>query len=185
MPHPYWPLFDLVVHTPRLELRYPDDALLVELAAIAANGVHDPSVMPFSVPWTRASSPALERESLKHWWGLRAAWSAERWNFPGAAVLDGKLVGMQNLASEEFGVTRAVSTGSWVGRTFQGQGIGMEMRQPCCTWPSMGSVPRSPTAALTRTTRPPSVCRARWAMRRTAIASPAARESQHARSASS
>ena len=40
MAHPYWPLFDLVVRTPRLVLRYVDDALAVDLATLAASGIH-------------------------------------------------------------------------------------------------------------------------------------------------
>jgi PPOX class probable F420-dependent enzyme len=39
MGHPYWPLFDVVIRTPRLEVRYPDDSLLIELATVAAQGV--------------------------------------------------------------------------------------------------------------------------------------------------
>ena len=78
MANAYWPLFDLVVRTPRVELRYPDDDLLMELAHVAAQGVHDPAIMPFLQPWTRAESPELERSALKHWWGLRASWSPER-----------------------------------------------------------------------------------------------------------
>ena len=36
-----WPLFDLVVRTPRLELRYPDDDLVYELAALTAEPIHE------------------------------------------------------------------------------------------------------------------------------------------------
>jgi RimJ/RimL family protein N-acetyltransferase len=128
MVHHYWPLFDLVVRTPRLELRYPDDVMLVELAAVAAKGIHDPAVMPFSTAWTRAESPDLERSTLKHFWALRSAWSPDQWTFPGAVVVDGRAVGLQSLGGSAFPVTGAVTTGSWLGREFQGQGIGKEMR---------------------------------------------------------
>lgn len=128
MAHPYWPLFDLVVRTPRLEVRYPDDDLLVELAAVAGQGVHDAGTMPFLHPWTRSASPELERSALKHWWGARASWSAEDWNFVGAVVSDGRAIGVQDLLGKHFAVTRAVSTGSWLGRAFQGLGLGKEMR---------------------------------------------------------
>ena len=50
MAHP-WPLFDLRLRTPRLELRVPADDDLLELAAIARAGLHDPDVHPFLVPW--------------------------------------------------------------------------------------------------------------------------------------
>ena len=52
MPHPYWPLFDLRVRTPRLELRYPSDDDLVALVDLARMGIHPPETMPFSTPWT-------------------------------------------------------------------------------------------------------------------------------------
>ncbi|CAB4586671.1 MAG: hypothetical protein F2534_17845 [Actinobacteria bacterium] len=52
MTHPVWPLFDLRVTTPRLELRYVDDDLALELAELATRGVHDPEYMPFVVEWT-------------------------------------------------------------------------------------------------------------------------------------
>ena len=69
-----WPLFDLVVRTPRLELRYPDDELLVQLAELSSQPIHDPDVMPFSEPWTDAAPEDLPRGSLKHFWSRRAAW---------------------------------------------------------------------------------------------------------------
>ncbi len=128
MSRPHWPLFDVTVRTPRLEVRYPDDELLFELAGVAAGGVHDPDVMPFLQPWTRARSPELERAALRYWWGRRASWSAERWMFTGAVIVDGRAAGIQHLQAEHFAVTRAVSTGSWLGRDFQGRGIGTEMR---------------------------------------------------------
>jgi hypothetical protein len=39
----HWPLFGLVLRTPRLELRLPGLDRLAELADPAAAGVHDPA----------------------------------------------------------------------------------------------------------------------------------------------
>ncbi len=128
MAHPHWPLFDLAVRTPRIEVRYPDDELLFELAALPADGVHDAAAMPFLHPWTRAPSPELERSALRHWWGHRASWSPEQWVFTGAVLVEGRPAGVQTLQGQHFAVTRALSTGSWLGRRFQGRGIGTEMR---------------------------------------------------------
>ena len=50
----FWPFFDLVIRTPQLTLRYPDDdraAALMDL--VATVGIHDPAYMPFAIPWTR------------------------------------------------------------------------------------------------------------------------------------
>ncbi|HYJ67193.1 MAG TPA: hypothetical protein VEX15_05965 [Nocardioidaceae bacterium] len=43
----HWPLFDLRIRTPRLDLRLPTEALLDDLIDTALDGVHEPSEMPF------------------------------------------------------------------------------------------------------------------------------------------
>jgi RimJ/RimL family protein N-acetyltransferase len=128
MGHPYWPLFDLRIRTPRLELRVVDDELAVELAALAAAGIHDPDTMPFAIPFTDQPSPQLERSSLQFFWRTRADWSPERWALPLAVMVDGVAAGVQDVAAESFGLLRAVKTGSWLGRDHQGRGTGKEMR---------------------------------------------------------
>lgn len=128
MGHPYWPLFDLRIRTPRLELRMVDDELAVQMAAVVGAGIHDPSTMPFSDPFTDQPSPQLERSSLQHWWRLKAEWKPEKWALSLAVIHDGVPVGMQDVNAEQFGVVRTVETGSWLGRAHQGQGIGKEMR---------------------------------------------------------
>jgi RimJ/RimL family protein N-acetyltransferase len=40
----------------------------------------------------------------------------------------GAVVGVQAMTAENFAITREVSTGSWLGRAYQGRGIGREMR---------------------------------------------------------
>ena len=128
MAHPYWPLFDLVVTTPQLTLRYIDDALGVELAALAAGGIHDPAWMPFGMPWTDAPSPELERNTFKFYWGTRSDTSPESWNLQFAAIESGTVVGSTNLIAAGFPVKRTFETGSWLGRPMQGRGLGTEMR---------------------------------------------------------
>jgi RimJ/RimL family protein N-acetyltransferase len=125
---PHWPLFDLVVRTPRLEVREPTDAELGQLADLAAAGIHDPAEMPFSVPWTDQEPPGLQRNSLQHWWAKRATWHPDNWDFTGAVFVGGRPVGVQNAMAQNFAALGGVKTGSWLGREFQGQGLGTEMR---------------------------------------------------------
>lgn len=127
MAHPYWPLYDLVVRTPRLELRLPDEDELVALARLAGEGIHDPGWMPL-MGWTDQPSPQLERGVL-HWhWGRRADWMPTSWNYNPVAFVDGEVVGTQGMYADQFAKLRVVNTGSWLGRRFQGRGIGKEMR---------------------------------------------------------
>lgn len=129
MTHPHWPLFDLEIRTPTITLRYPDDDLLVELLGVAAAGVHDPAFMPFSVPWTRPRSPELEREALRFHWRCRADTTPGSFRLPLAVLRGGEVVGASDLVATDFPTLRRFETGSWLGRPFQRQGIGKEMRR--------------------------------------------------------
>lgn len=128
MTHPYWPLFDVEVRTPRITMRYLDDQLAVELAALAARGVHEPDQMPFAYPWTDAASPDLERNALRFYWRCRAETAADSWHLIFAVLADGAVVGTTSLIAADFPITRSFETGSWVGRSLQGRGLGTELR---------------------------------------------------------
>ena len=126
----FWPLFDLVVRTPRLEMRLPRDDEFGALIALIDQGIHDPSTMPFTNPFTDTPSPRRARQSAQFWWRERAEWSADKWSYSGAIFVDGSVVGVQGMMAEHFAVLRSVETGSWLGRAFQGQGLGKEPRLP-------------------------------------------------------
>ncbi len=125
----FWPLFDLIVRTPRLELRLPREEEFASLVDLMDRGIHDPAHMPFFVPWTDEEPGRRARASAQWLWGNRATWSADKWTFTGAAFVDGAPVGIQDLAAEHFRAVRSVETGSWLGLAHQGQGLGREMRQ--------------------------------------------------------
>jgi RimJ/RimL family protein N-acetyltransferase len=116
------------VRTPRLTLRYPDDADAITLAELAARGVHPPDFMPFGVEWTDVAPPLQQRNTLQYLWRTRAMWTPDDWDLAMAVVVDGEIVGVQGLLAQHFAVLRAPMTGSWLGRSYQGKGIGTEMR---------------------------------------------------------
>jgi RimJ/RimL family protein N-acetyltransferase len=127
MGHP-WPLFDLRLRTPRLELRLPTDDDLLALARVARDGVHDEAPSPFLIPWDEPPSPAFERQFLLHWWSVRGSWSPGSWSLGLAVVADGIPIGMQDLLARDFARARTVKTGSWLGLPHHGLGYGTEMR---------------------------------------------------------
>jgi len=128
-PHPYWPLFDVRIRTPRLEIRLPtDDEVVALIRVVDEHGIHDPAVMPFSTAFTDVPPPRRQRESLQWFWRCRAEWSPDNWKFNGAVFVEGAPVGVQDLMATDFAVLRSVNTGSWLGQHAQGQGIGKEMR---------------------------------------------------------
>jgi RimJ/RimL family protein N-acetyltransferase len=129
MTHPEpWPLRDLVLRTPRLELRPNDDEGLRELVEVAHRGVHDPATMPFLVPWTDADPRYLGRGMLQYFWSQRAELRPERWELNLLVRHGGRVIGTQGVSARDFAVLRTVDTGSWLGRAHQGRGFGTEMR---------------------------------------------------------
>src|SRR5437660_4743372 len=124
MGHPYWPLFDLRIRTPRLELRPDWDEGLVETAVAAAAGIHDPAVMPFYEAWTDAPPGQLELGVFRWAWRKRADLTPEHWEINFLIGFEGRVIGVQTLEAEHFAKAKTVETGSWIGQKYQGQGIG-------------------------------------------------------------
>ena len=123
-----WPLFGLRIRSERLVLRLPTESDLLKLMAVARAGIHPEGEMPFGVPWSIAPSPTFELGFLQHHWTMWARWSPEAWWLNLMVELDGDPIGSQSVHGESFAVLRTVVTGSWLGREFQGRGLGTEMR---------------------------------------------------------
>ncbi|MEV0378792.1 GNAT family protein [Nonomuraea sp. NPDC050643] len=123
-----WPVLDLRLTTPRLELRMPSLDDLDELADRALEGVHAPDRMPFGVPWTDAPAGELGANVIRYQLGVIARWQPEHWCCNFVVVHEGRVVGTQDMSGRDFAVTREVHTGSWLGRAYQGEGLGTEMR---------------------------------------------------------
>ena len=128
----YWPLtglrLQIALPTGNLDLRLPDADDLASLAALAEPGMHDPSVQPFAVPWTDADPATRALSTMQYHWLCWATWAPAKWELNLVAVRDGSVVGTQGLSATDFAVLREVGTGSWMGRRYQGQGIGTAMR---------------------------------------------------------
>lgn len=124
----HWPLFDLRLSTGRLELRLPSLEDLDALGDLAAEGVHDPEVMPFGFPWTDAEPAVRAQGTVQHNFRTWAEWKPDDWRCHFVARENGVVVGTQGMDARDFAITREVSTGSWLGRRYQGQGVGSRMR---------------------------------------------------------
>ncbi|NJD28019.1 MAG: GNAT family N-acetyltransferase [Chloroflexi bacterium] len=132
--HPLWPLYDLRLTTGdsqlgELVLRVPEEAELPAFVDLASRGIHPAEEMPFSIPWTDVASPRRERESYQFYMRTRATWSVDDWILTLGVWLDSEPAGFQDLRAQQFPALRTVATGSWLGRDFQGRGVGRLMRQ--------------------------------------------------------
>jgi RimJ/RimL family protein N-acetyltransferase len=124
----YWPLPGLRLRVADLELRLPNSADLAALAGLAAAGIHDPAIMPFVVPWTDGEAAERALRTMRHHWSCLGSWDPAHWDLNLVAVRGETVVATQGIGARDFATLREVSTGSWVGRQFQGQGIGTAMR---------------------------------------------------------
>ncbi|GLZ32524.1 putative succinyl-CoA transferase [Lentzea sp. NBRC 105346] len=117
-----------MLRTPRLELRPDDDAGLYELVEVARGGVHPPDEMPFGTPWTDAPPEQLGMNTMQFFWARRAELSPRDWFVNFLIRVDGRVIGMQELAATDFASLREVRSGSWLGKRYQKNGYGTEMR---------------------------------------------------------
>lgn len=123
------PLYGLRLRTPRLELRLGSREELVELGELARQGIHPPEEMPFLVPWTdRSGEPTFVEDFVAFHEAALRNWDAAAWSLNLLTFFRGRPVGSQSMGAEEFSERRVVDTGSWLGRAFQRQGLGTEMR---------------------------------------------------------
>ena len=125
-----WPLFDLVVRTPRLELRYANDDLLDELMHVGGD-VIAPGTAPFDGESTSFydPSPTGRLRWITGQWSARGRTSPAWWALVFAVVVDGRAAGTQEITATEFARLRSVDTFSWLTRSHQGRGLGREMRE--------------------------------------------------------
>lgn len=127
--HPLWPLFDLRLTTGDIELRIPHEEELPAFAEVVERGIHPADEMPFGIAWTNAPSRERNVESFRWWTSAKASFAPERWTLTLGVWERGRPAGFQDLRAEDFRVSRTVGTGSWLGRQFQGRGVGKLMRQ--------------------------------------------------------
>ena len=129
-----WPPYGVRLTEGDLVLTVVNDGDVPGLVEIALAGVHAPGEMPFSTPWTDDDPAALPANNVRYHSSVRAGFTAARFDLLFAVRVDGELVGVQGLHAQDFAVTRTLETGSWLGRAFQGRGIGTRMRQAVCAF---------------------------------------------------
>ncbi len=127
-----WAPFALVLRCGPLELRAVTDADIAEITDVVLAGIHDPDRMPFVFPWSTAPAADLPRNMGVYYWAKRAEFSPAAWTLDLTVRHQGRIVGVQGVSTLNYAVTRTGETGSWLGRDFQGRGIGTLMRQAIC-----------------------------------------------------
>ena len=127
----YWPMFDLRLTTPDLELRHLTEADLGPLAAILPGDVEqDPSSTTYpGLDPVRARGVVLHQD----YWRGRGSWRPEAWALSFGVFRDGELLGYQGLEGEDFARLRTVDSSSFLTTAARGQGLGKQMRAAVLT----------------------------------------------------
>lgn len=128
MTNQYWPLYELILRTPRLELRLPTEKELGQLAEVAARGISKPGQRTFLTPWPELAPRKRALFILQNHWGCKAEWTSTNWVLNLGVFAESEPIGMVSLRGKDFSILREVTTGSWLGLDFQRQGYGTEAR---------------------------------------------------------
>ncbi|MEU4194374.1 GNAT family protein [Kribbella sp. NPDC026611] len=126
-----YPLFDVRVSTPRLELQGASDELLFELADVVRAGKTHAEPLPYDDPISLYEpDPDLRvAKWLRAIWRGRGHVDAEKWRLYFVVVVDGRPVGMQDLCGVNFSTFGTFTTFSWLSSDLRGRGLGREMRE--------------------------------------------------------
>jgi RimJ/RimL family protein N-acetyltransferase len=125
-----YPLLDVRVSTPALELRMATDDLLDELAELVRAGKTHAEPPPYDDPMSFYEPDPDVRVArwLRSIWRRRGEVGPDAWRLYFVVMVDGRPVGEQTLTGVTFAALGTVTTFSWLSTDERGRGLGHEMR---------------------------------------------------------
>ncbi|MBM7785611.1 GNAT family N-acetyltransferase [Tenggerimyces flavus] len=125
-----YPLLEVRVSTPKLELRASTDELLDQLAEVVRAGKTHAEPAPYDDPMSfYETDPDLRvAKWLRAVWRRRGTVEPGAWRLNFAVMVDGQPVGEQSITGVDFATLGTVTTFSWLSVDLRGRGLGREMR---------------------------------------------------------
>jgi RimJ/RimL family protein N-acetyltransferase len=126
-----YPLLDVRVTTPALELRGATDELLDQLADEVRAGKTHADPAPYDDPMSfYETDPDLRvAKWLRAIWRRRGSVEPDLWRLYFVVMVDGRPVGEQTLTGVHFASLGTVTTFSWLSTDLRARGLGREMRE--------------------------------------------------------
>jgi len=126
-----YPLLDVRVSTPTLELRGATDELLDQLADVVRAGkTHaDPAAYDDPMSFYENDPDLRVAKWLRAIWRRRGTVEPDDWRLYFVVMVDGRPVGEQTLTGVNFFTLGTVTTFSWLSSDQRGRGLGREMRE--------------------------------------------------------
>ncbi len=122
----YWPMFDIRLRTPDLELRHLTEADLATLATLTpADAEQDPALPVYDGLGQQRNRAAAVHQS---YWRALGTWRPASWQLCFGVIHDGRLRGLQALEGEDFPALRTVDSYSFLAPAERGRGFGKQMR---------------------------------------------------------
>lgn len=119
-----WPT-DGIIHTEgNVTLKWIDDGLLGELADLAAEGIFPRPYPSYAFGWAKGDAETVRRNVIEYQRGVRTTCGPEEWRLECAVIVDKRPVGVVGIGASEWQKRKAAVSGSWLGRRYQGRGIG-------------------------------------------------------------
>ena len=126
MSHAYWPLFDLSLATPELELRPMTEADQPLIADLLPHDVElDPAATTFA-----GGDHQITRGRITHqsYWRAYGTWTPDAWRLNFVVRRGAEIIGVQELEGNDFVRLRTVDTASFLVAGARGHGFGKQMR---------------------------------------------------------
>lgn len=114
-----------IIHTEGIvTLTWIDDELLGELAELAAEGIFPQPYPSYAFGWARGDAETVWGNVIEYQRGVRTTCGPEEWRLECAVIVDKQPVGVVGIGAREWGERKVAVSGSWLGRRYQGRGIG-------------------------------------------------------------
>ncbi|AKU16957.1 GNAT family N-acetyltransferase [Luteipulveratus mongoliensis] len=125
-----YPLLDVRISTPKLELRGATDELLDELAEVVRAGKTHAEPAPYDDPMSfyEIDPDVRVAKWLQAVWRRRGKVEPDAWRLNFIVMVDGRAVGEQTLSGVQFSTLGTVASFSWLSVDERGRGLGHEMR---------------------------------------------------------
>jgi RimJ/RimL family protein N-acetyltransferase len=124
--HRYWPLFDLRLRTPDLELRPMTEADLTPLSDLLPDDLElDPAATTYAFDDRHTGRGVVVHQA---YWKGYGTWRPEAWRLNFTVRYEGNIIGTQELEGNDFPTLRVVDSSSFLVGDARGRGWGKQMR---------------------------------------------------------
>ena len=129
-----WPPYGVRIEENDLTLTILTDEDIPGLVDVALSGIHDPDAMPFLTPWTAVEPGATSGEHDSLLLRCPSAVHAREIRLALRSADRARTRRNPGVARHRLRGHPTAETGSWLGQSYQGRGIGTRMRRAVCAF---------------------------------------------------